>query len=79
MDILCVQETRWKREKAGCIGGGYKMWYCGSRNKKNGVRIIMEKEHVDKVVEFWRVTDKIICLKMKLDVVMLNVISVYAP
>ena len=28
LDIMCVQETRWKGEKARCIGGGYKMWYC---------------------------------------------------
>ena len=35
VDILCVQETRWKGERARCIGGGYKMWYCGSGNKKN--------------------------------------------
>ena len=51
MDILCVQETRWKGEKARYIGGGYKMWYCGSENKKNGVGIILKKEHVDRVVE----------------------------
>ena len=25
VDILCVQETRWKGDKARCIGGGYKM------------------------------------------------------
>ena len=76
--ILCVQETRWKGERARCIGGGYKMWYCGSGNKKNGVGIILKKEHVDRVVEIWRVTDRIICLKMELDGVMLNVISAYA-
>ena len=63
VDILCVQETRWKGEKARCIGGGYKMWYCGSENKKNGVGIILKKEHVDRVVELWRVTDRITCLK----------------
>ena len=79
MDILCVQETCWKGEKARCIGGGYKMWYCGSENKKNGVGIILKKEHVDMVVELWRVADRIICLKMELDGVMLNVISAYEP
>ena len=26
VDILCVQKTRWKGERARCIGGGYKMW-----------------------------------------------------
>ena len=79
VDILCVQETRWKGEGARYIGEGYKMWYCGSGNKKNGVGIILKKEHVDRVVELWRVTDRIICLKMVLDGVMLNVISAYAP
>ena len=55
------------------------MWYCRSGNEKNGVGIILKREHVDKVVELWRITDRIICLKMELDGVMLNVISVYAP
>ena len=79
VDILCVQKTRWKAEKAKYIGGEYKLWYCGSGSKKNGVKIILKKEHVDRVVELWRVTDRIICLKMELDGVMLNVISAYAP
>ena len=79
VDILCVQETRWKGKRARCIGGGYKMWYCGSGNKKNGVGIILKKEHVNRVVELWRVSERIICLKMELDGVMLNVISAYAP
>ena len=34
---------------------------------------------MDRVVELWRVTDGIICLKMELDGVMLNVINAYAP
>ena len=55
------------------------MWYCGSGNKKNGVGIISKKEHVERVVELWRVTDRMICLKMELDCVMLNAISAYAP
>ena len=79
LDILCVQETRWKGEKARCIDGGYKMWYCGSGNKKNSVRIIIKEEHVARVVGLWRVTDRLICLKMELNGVMLNVISAYAP
>ena len=51
VDILCVQKTRWKGERARCIGRGYKMWYCGSGNKKNGVGIILKKGHVNRVVE----------------------------
>ena len=77
VDILCVQETRWEGEKARYIGVGYKMWYCGIGNKKNGKGIILKKEHVGRVVELWRVTDRI-CLKMEFDDIMLNVISAYA-
>ena len=51
------------------------MWYCQSRNKKNGVRIILKKELVERVVELWWITDRIICLKMEFDDVMLNAIS----
>ena len=79
VDILCVQKTCRKEEKARCIGGGYEMWYCGRGNKKNDVGIILKKEHVERVVELWRVTDRIICLNMELDGVMLNVIRTYAP
>ena len=79
VDILSVQETRWKGERARCIGGGNKMWYCGSGKKRNGVGIILIKKHVNRIVELWRVTDRIICLKMELDGVVLNVISAYAP
>ena len=34
---------------------------------------------MDRVVELWRGTYKIICLKIELDGVMLNVLSAYAP
>ena len=44
------------------------MWYCGSENKKNGVEIILKRVHVERVVELWRETNRIICLKMKLEV-----------
>ena len=54
------------------------MWYGGSGNKKNSVGITLKKEHVDRFVKLWRVTDRIICLKMELDGVVLNVISACA-
>ena len=39
LDILCVQKTRWKGEKARCIGEGYKMWYYGHEKKWFGNHI----------------------------------------
>ena len=38
-----MHETCWKGEKARCIDGGYKMWYCRSGSKKNGVGIILKR------------------------------------
>ena len=76
---VCAGNSLEGGKRARCIGGEYKMWYCGSGNKKNNVGIILKKEHVDRVVELWRVTNRIICLKMELDGVMLNVISAYVP
>ena len=37
VDVLCVQETRWKGENARCIGEGCKLWYNSSNHKRNGV------------------------------------------
>lgn len=43
-----------KGEKAGCIGGGYKLWYYGSENNKDGVGTVLRKDKVDRVVvEAW--------------------------
>ena len=32
------------------MGEGYKIWYCGSDSKRNGIGIIMKKDLVDRVV-----------------------------
>ena len=39
VDLLCVQETRWKGEKAKTVQG-YKLWYTGSVSGRNGVGIL---------------------------------------
>ena len=61
------------------MGEGYKIWYCGSDSKRNGIGIIMKKDLVDRVVDVWRSLDRMIGLKLELDGVIINVISVYAP
>ena len=60
---------RWKIQNVVLWKRKQKEW-CGNH---------IGKVHVDRVVELWRVTDRIICLKMELDGGMLNVISAYAP
>ncbi|KAK3523724.1 hypothetical protein QTP70_009262 [Hemibagrus guttatus] len=41
VDILCVQETRWKGSKARSIGAGFKLFYYGVDSKRNGVGVVL--------------------------------------
>ena len=40
VDVVCLQETKWKGQKAKEIGG-YKLWYAGSDCWRNGVGIMV--------------------------------------
>ncbi|VDP27898.1 unnamed protein product [Heligmosomoides polygyrus] len=39
IQVLCLQETRWKGAKAREIGEGVKLYYSGEDTKRNGVGI----------------------------------------
>ncbi|KAK3571395.1 hypothetical protein QTP86_010707 [Hemibagrus guttatus] len=78
VDILCVQETRWKGSKARSIGAGFKLFYYGVDSKRNGVGVVL-KEFVRNVLEVKRVSDRVMSLKLEFEGVMLNVVSGYAP
>ena len=60
IDILCVQETRWKGSKAKNIGGGFKLFYYSADSRRNGVGVIM-KEEFAKSVDKKRVSDNNKC------------------
>ncbi|KAK3542720.1 hypothetical protein QTP70_000097 [Hemibagrus guttatus] len=79
VDILCVQETRWKGSKARSIGAGFKLFYYGVDSKRNGVGVVLKEEFVRNVLEVKRVSDKVMSLKLEIEGVMLNVVSGYAP
>ncbi|KAK3535034.1 hypothetical protein QTP70_002218 [Hemibagrus guttatus] len=51
VDILCVQESRWKGSKACSIGAGFKLFYYGVDSKKNGVGVVLKEEFVRNVLE----------------------------
>ena len=44
VDILCLQEKKWKRSKARNIGGGCKLFYNGADGRKNGIGIVVREE-----------------------------------
>ncbi|KAK3535513.1 hypothetical protein QTP70_016936 [Hemibagrus guttatus] len=79
VDILCVQETRWKGSKARSIGAGFKLFYYGVDSKRNGVGVVLKEEFVRNVLEVKRVSDRVRSLKLEIEGVMLNVVSGYAP
>ncbi|MCJ8728839.1 hypothetical protein PDJAM_G00009160 [Pangasius djambal] len=79
VDILCVQETRWKGSKAHSIGAGFKLFYYGVDSKRNGVGVVLKEEFGRNVLEVKRVTDRVMSLKSEIEGVMLNVVSGYAP
>jgi exonuclease III len=79
VDILCVQETRWKGSKAKSLGEGFKLFYHGVSRERNGVGVILKKDLVSNVVEVKRVSDRVMSLKLEMEGVMFNVVSGYAP
>ncbi|KAK3518569.1 hypothetical protein QTP70_003334 [Hemibagrus guttatus] len=79
VDILCVQETRWKGNKARSIGAGFKLFYYGVDSKRNGVGVVLKEEFVRNVLEVKRASDRVMNLKLEFEGVMLNVVSGYAP
>ncbi|KAK3567442.1 hypothetical protein QTP86_020011 [Hemibagrus guttatus] len=58
VDILCVQETRWKGSKARSIGAGFKLFYYGVDSKRNGVGVVLKEEFVRNVLEVKKVLRK---------------------
>ncbi len=79
VDILCVQETKWKGSKARSIRGRFKLFYHGVDEQRNGIGVILKEEYVNSVLEVKRVSDRMMSVKLEIEGVMINVISAYAP
>ena len=77
VDILCLQETKWKGSKARNIGGGCKLFYNGADRRKNGIGIVVREELAKSVLEVKRVSERLMKLDIKGSI--LNIVSAYAP
>ena len=76
VDIMCVQETKWKGSKARSIGGGFKLLYHGVDGRRNDVLgNILKENYAESVVEVKRKSDRIVSVKMEIEGVMMNVIK----
>ncbi|XP_071687064.1 uncharacterized protein [Rutidosis leptorrhynchoides] len=78
VDILCVQETRWRGEEAVCIDD-YKLWFSGFSVARNGVGIIIGRPYRDHVVGVDRFSDRIMSVRLVVQEETFMVISAYAP
>jgi exonuclease III len=55
VNILCVQETKWKRQKVKEVEDiGFKLWYTDTMTNKNGVGIMLNKSLKNGVVDIKR-------------------------
>ena len=79
VDILCLQETKWKGSKARNIDGGCKIFYNEADGRKNGIGIVLGEELAESVLEVKRVTDRLMAMKLKVKGSILNIVSAYAP
>ncbi|KAI5102989.1 hypothetical protein C0J45_6570 [Silurus meridionalis] len=59
--------------------GGFKLFYHGVDGKRNGVGVILKEEYSKSVVEVKRVSDRGMIVMVKVEGMMINVISAYAP
>ncbi|XP_065323057.1 craniofacial development protein 2-like [Gordionus sp. m RMFG-2023] len=79
VDIACIQETKWKGQKTLMIGDGYKLYYNGIVSNRNGVGIILSQDLTFSVVEFNRISDRLMKIKLCISQSILHILSVYAP
>jgi hypothetical protein len=80
VNILCVQETKWKGQKAKEVEDtGFKLWYTGNTSTNNDRVIVLDKSLKDGVVDIKRQGDRIILVKLLVGDLIFNVISAYAP
>jgi exonuclease III len=78
VNILCVQETKWKEQKAKEVEDtSFKLWYIGNTSTKNGVGIMLDKSLKDEVVDIKRQEDRIIFVKLLVGDLIFNIISAY--
>ena len=79
VDILYLQETKWKRSKARNIGGGCKLFNNEADGRRNGIGIVVREELVESVLEVKRVSDRLMAMKLEIKWSILNIVSAYPP
>ena len=79
MEVLWVQETKWKGDRARKMAKGYKMLHAGGDGRSNCVGIIVNLEISKEVVRVERWQGRTIAVWMTIRQQMVCVICVYGP
>ncbi|XP_064081971.1 uncharacterized protein LOC135198330 [Macrobrachium nipponense] len=80
VDILCVQESRWKSKKAKELWDGYKLIYSGANEQgRNVIGVVLSGEMKNAVAEVSRKNVCIMRVKICYGGETMNIISAYAP
>jgi hypothetical protein len=80
VNILCVQETKWKGQKVKEVKDtGFKLWYTDTTANKNGVGIVLDKSLKDEMVDIKRQGDMIILVELLIRDLVCNIISSNVP
>jgi exonuclease III len=78
VNILYVQETKWKGQKAKEMEDtGFKLWYTGNTSTKNDVGIVLDKSLKDGGHQASRRQDYLV--KLLVGHLVFDVISAYTP
>jgi exonuclease III len=66
IDLIGVQETKWKGQKARMLSDGYKLIYSGSSAKQNGVAIVLAPHLANSIISIDRKGDRVMSVKIAL-------------
>ena len=73
VNIMCVQETKWKGSEAKELVNGFKLFDIGEDRRRNGVGIIMHDGMKRGVLSVKRRSDRIIWVKVALNGEIINI------
>ena len=79
LEVLCIQETKWKGDRARTMMGGYKLLHAGRDGRSNGVGIIVSDEISKTVVRVERWKGRIVMAWLIIRKQLMCVMSVYGP
>ncbi|KAL8110854.1 hypothetical protein AgCh_026560 [Apium graveolens] len=78
VDVVCIQKTKWKSGSTK-EANGFKLWYLGVGNTRNGVGITISSLMKENVVKVNGVNNMIMKIKLVVNEEVVNIVSVYAP